>query len=412
MTENDPILDIDEILSEDAVVAMPPLYTEVETETEPAAENAPTPKKKRGFLIGLGVYFSILLILIGVAMWFLNGFLVDYEATIPSFALDQYVQWVQDKDYESIYDHAEFEETTLVTKDEYIAYLERIYAGTPNEITLRQRVSAQENIQEYSVYYDDKRMSIIYLSSREEEGKTRWQVTTKLVYQPELTLICGTDNQLLLNGEDISLLGFTPEEIQETVFSGAKDAAVYPTVYRYTLSGFLNEPRIEATSLNGSSCEVVRDENDPTLFRLKHPISAENKLQLEELATTAATTYAKFIAKDETRKNFLKLVYKDCAFYDTIRNFNNEWFNDHDSYEFKDLKVLNGFQYSDSDYTCEVTFRPVYTRKGKEIDARNAHYRVHFLRIDDQWLLTSLSIVADAGTTTDSDAATQTTTNQ
>lgn len=423
MNDFDPILAAEEILSENTTVVVAPSQ-ESEPFTVLSEEALPTPKKvkkKKGFLIGLGVYFAVLLVLIGVAMWFLHGHLVTYESSLPSTALNRYIELVKEKNFEAIYEQSGFEETLLNDKDEYLRYLENIYNGNPTEITLRRRASSVEGIEEYALYFDDKRMSILYLSGKEENGHASWQVTTKLVYQPDYTIICSADSEITVNGESISLLGFTPEEIQQDVFSGAKDPSVYPTIYQYTLSGFLNEPQIEAVNLNGEAYELVRDVKKPTVFRLKHPQSEEEKTVMDTTAINAATTYAKFIAKDATRKDFQKLVYKNCAFYDVISKFNNEWFNKHDSYEFKDVQVNNTFQFSDTDYRCDVTFQPVYKQHGKEIYAEPAHYRITFLFVEEQWLVTSLSIVNNdeapaTGSTTSSTTftsnTTTTTTNQ
>ena len=107
-------------------------------------------------------------------------------------------------------------------------------------------------------------------------------------------------------------------------------------------------------------------------------------------ATNAATTYAKFIARDANRNAILALVYKDTALYSALKNFSNYWFTPHDSYEFKDLKVFNHYQYTESDFTCEVSFQPVYYRKNKTFNWEPAHYRITFIKIEDTWKVVSL----------------------
>ncbi len=382
MNEQKEILE--NIRSEDAVVVMP------------AADDSPDMIKKKQrprFLIGLGIYFGIMLVIIGIALFFLNTFLTNYEAATPNAALNQYKEWVRQKDYEAIYKSSGFEETTLNTKDEYLQYLERLYGGDPKEITLRERISTDDTVKQYSLYYDEERVSILVLTQNSDHSG--WQVTTQLVYQEPFTIYAGTETRITINGEDIGLLGITTESAQETIFTGTENTTIYPAVNRYVLKDLLNPPEIEALTLSGESCTVLQDENDPYIFRIIHSPSEEEQKTQEELAKTVATTYAAFVARDASRTTLLKYVYKNSSFYQAIRNFSNSWFTAHESYEFKNVELINDIRYTDADFTCEVKFQPIYVRNGKNFEGEPAHYRMTFLKTENEWLLLSLTPVAD-----------------
>lgn len=398
MNESELIGGSHEIQIEDATVAIAPPQEEAES----SPPSPPKKKKKRFFGIGLLLYTLLLSGLIGGVLWFLNLQLAQYESTTPNAAFEQFSAWIRQNNFEAIFEHSDFETTPLNTKKEYLRYLEKVLGGDPTDITFRERVSANEEEKLYSLYFDDTRVGIVALVQKEN----RWQVNLQPVFLEEYTIIAGNDARISVNGVDISFLGLVGEEIQTTVFSGATVPSVYPRVYRYTLTGLLNEPTIEALSLNGESCPVVNDKNDPQTRLILHPSSQEEWDVKAAFATEGATTYAEFIARDATRTELSKLIYKETSLYKAIRNFSNQWFSSHDSYEFQDMKLYNDFSYTDSDFTCDVSFQPVYTKNGKVLESEEAHYRITMLYLEDQWKIISLTPVTSENTTSQSDVAT------
>ncbi len=401
MSEQELVVDTGVILSEDTTVTMPAL-----TDTPTESVQRKKKPKKRVFWIGFIIYTVLLCIAAGTVLWILNGALVDYEATTPNAALKQYTTWIREKNYEAIFEHSDFELSLLNTKEEYLKYLARVFDGNPKDITFRERVSLQPEEKLYSVYFDTTRVGIVSLSSRLMDGKTRWYVHLQPVFQNDYTLICDSNARITINGNELSLLGFEPEEIQANYFAGLEDASLYPTVYRYTVSGLLNEPSFEALSLDGTPCAITYDEAAAEQVRITHAYAAAETQAQQEFAVDAATTYAKFIARDATWAKIKPFIYKESALYDALRNFTNMWFTSHDSYKFNDLTVSAYSNFSDSDFTCEVKFQPVYTKNGRTFNGEPAHYRITALKFDGEWKVISLAPVLETETP-NTDTATQ-----
>lgn len=368
--------------AEDTVLEVP-IYPEMDA--EPLAAK---PVKKHRFLKGLSVYLAVWIVLIAVGLWFFYVYLDRYEAATPNAALNNYVKWIQTENYEAIIAASDFEETVLNTKEEFVKYLSRLFEGDTTTLAVRERVTSNDDRKEYSLYIEDKRVCGLSLIHNPKWGETAWSYVTEIQYQEPTVIYAADTVRLEINGTDVSLLGITGTPAADTILGSVDDPSALPCVYAYTLNDLLNPPTIEALTLGGDSCQVVMTADNT--YCVYTPTDEAVRTKHEELAKSTAFTYAAFVGKDAARSDVLKLVYKDSALYDTIRNFSNGWFTKHDSYEFKDVSITNYAQFTSTDFSCDVSFTPVYIRNNKKLENAPFHCRLSFVLMDDQWKLVSL----------------------
>ncbi len=385
--------------------------TVMEVPVYPESDSTPPPKKRKFGKI-LSIYFAVLMVLIVVALWFFYNHLQAYEAGTPSAALTNYLQWIQDGDYEAIYAASDFEETVLNTKEEFLKYLDRLYDGDLSTLSVREKVTSTEDRKDYTIYIDDKRVSNLTLIKNPEWGETAWNYITEVQYLPPVSIIAADNTRITVNGVDVSLLNLTNKSAQEAVWSGMSKADDLPAVYEYTLENLLNPPTVEALALSGDVCEVAQ--TSEYVYEIYHPVAEALRTEREELAQDTAFLYAKFVARDAEKNELLKLIHKDSDFYQTIRRFDNQWFTGHSSYEFSDVKLVAYSQFTSSDFACEVSFQPKYYLGKTEIVGTPFRCRVMFVQVEDDWKLVALTNIieesSDSDTTTDTSDATTTTT--
>ncbi len=378
-----------EIQAEDTVLDTP-AFLPVGEEPD---EVLPLPKIKRrkkrfSFWKAWSIYALLLLAVAAVALWFFHSYLEKYEAATPNAALDRYLAWVATEDYEAIFESSNFEETHLNTKAEYIQYLKSLYDNA-DDLSVRQQVTADESVLRYSLYSGSVKLSNILLARDPEGDGSSWYVTTEPQYQDAFTLIASDDVRVSVNGTEIHLLQLAGEEIQSEVFPAVEDAEItLPVLRRYTLEGLLNPPTVTALTLNGDECIVETKEQT---VRVLSPVTDTEKADLETLAIEAATTYAKFVARDASRTKLLEYVHPDSQLDQTIRNFSNVWFNTHEGYDFHDITVSSLSRYASTDFTCIVSFQPTYIFEGETVNAAPVNYCMTFLQTDGEWKLFSLT---------------------
>ncbi len=390
------------VQAEDTVIEVP-VYSE--------PPSAP-PTKKRKFIKILSIYFAVLMVLITVALWFFYNGLQAYEAETPSAALANYLQWIQDGDYEAIYAASEFEETVLNTKEEFLKYLGRLYDGDLSTLSVREKITSTKERKEYTVYIDNKRVSNLTLIKNPEWGETAWNYVTEIQYLPPVSIIAADNLRITVNGVDASLLNLPGKPAQETAWSGMKTTDDLPAVYEYTLENLLNPPTVEALALSGHVYEVTQTSD--YVYEIYQPVAEELRAEREELAQEAAFLYAKFVARDAEKNELLKLIHKDSELYQTIRRFDNQWFTGHYSYEFSDVKISAYSQFTSSDFACEVSFQPKYYVGKGPIDGTPFRCRVKFVQVKGDWKLVELTNIieesSNSDTTIDASAATTTAT--
>lgn len=387
------------IQAEDSVIEVP-VYPVETTDCKP--------RKKHAFWKVLTVYFALFIVLATVGLWFFYNYLKAFESATPTSALNTYIQWITDRDYEAIYETSDFEETILNTKDEFIKYLERLYKGDVSTLTAREKSGSSEERREYSLYIEGERVCGLTLLKNPEWGETAWNYVTEIQYQPTTSIYASDDMRITVNGVDLSLLNLPSTPAQTTVLGGADDAEALPPVSCYTVERLLNPPMIEALTLSGEACTVTKTEE--ASYHIFRPAVDALQAEHEELAKKTAFKYAEFVARDATRAELLKFVYKDSALYDTIWNFSNHWFTGHDSYKFNDVTISAYTQYTASDFSCEVSFQPVYTRKKHVIESTPFHCRLTFVLVNEEWKLLALTQIVTETESPDSTATTTETT--
>ncbi len=377
------------VQAEDTVIEVP-VYSESDTATPP---------KKRKFGKGLSIYFAVLIVLITVALWFFYNHLSAYEAATPSAALSNYLQWIQEGNYEAIYAASDFEETVLNTKEEFLKYLDRLYGGDLSTLSIREKVTSTDDRKDYTIYIDDKRVSNLTLIKNPEWGDTAWNYVTEIEYLPPVSVIAAENTRLTVNGVDVALLNLTSKPAQETVWSGMSKADDLPAVYAYTIENLLNPPAVEALTLSGDVCEVAQTSD--YVYEVYQPVAEALRTEREELAQDAAFLYAKFVARDAEKNELLKLIHKDSDLYQTIRRFDNQWFTGHYSYEFTDVKISAYSQFTSSDFACEVSFQPQYYVGNGPVEGTPFRCRVMFVHVKDDWKLVALTNIMEESSNSD-----------
>lgn len=373
------------ILAEDAELALPVI-------DEPALilpDPEPPKKKKRSFFWKAVSIYAVLLLAVGVvALWFFHTYLSTFEAGTTNAALRTYMEWVETENYEAIYEASGFKESGLNTKEQYLAYFKSLFSSA-EELTLREKVTVGDNTtKQYSLYSGNKKLTTLTASRSPEGDGSAWYISTAVTYQKPFKVIASDDMRLTVNGQDINLLSLPSKELGSTLFPAKEGATVaLPVIREYTLEGLLNPPDIRALTLSGENAAV---EIDGQTIRVLATDPDETIEANKTLATEAALTYAEFVSMDASRAQILKYIHKDSAFYETVRTYNNTWFGEHNTHEFRNVVTSDYYSYGSSDFSCTVSFQPFYTRGSRVIEGIPARFHMTFLRTDDGWKLFTL----------------------
>lgn len=364
-----------EVLVEDAVVEAVPI----------------SPKRKRRFWPWLCAYTVLLVAAsaFGLVQWYMH--LQAYEETVPNTMLTQFLEWIETDDYEALYACADYEETILNTKAEYLRYLERVYGNVEGTLSMRKLRDVSANEQEYAVYAGEEELAKAMVIKNPAWGETPWTIYT--VCQPieALSVIAEEDTRVSINGVELALLNLPPQAVQDIEFAGSSKTDVLPVIHRYTIEGLLNPPEITGLTLGGESCTVQAE--GETVYRVLHPITAQTQAMHEAVAQETAADYAAFTAKRLNSKALKKRLYEFGDLYKAVDTFTEFIKPTPSSYECGEMTVSEYRALTAVDFSCTVRFRPTLVQKGQKVTGNEVAYRLTFLSVEGNWKLLSLTDV-------------------
>ena len=384
MTQNTEITD--EVVS----TVIEPEEVQVEEVQVEALVSAP--RKKRRFWPWLCVYTVLLLAVAAFSLRQLHTYLQTYEAQTPNNTLTQFLNWIETENYEAMYAHADFEETVLNTKAEYLRYLGRTYTKTEGTLSLREQEGSSPDKQLFAVYAGETELSQVVLLKNPAWGETPFTIYTVCEPIEEVTIVTQADTRVSVNGMDLALLNLPAVEVQTTEFAGISEGVELPTVHQYTLKGLLNPPQIAGLTLGGETCTVQT--NGETAYYVSHPVSAEELQVQTELSKQVMNDYMQFTARRLSAREFKKYLYKPSELYHTISNFTEYIEPKPISFSCGQFSVSDYRSLTEQDFSCTVQFMQGMTQKRPEgtvaTDSLMA-YRLTFFKMEDEWKLLSVN---------------------
>ncbi len=386
MTQNTEFTD--EVVS---TVVEPETVEEVQVEEVQVEAVATAPRKKRRFWPWLCVYTVLLLAVAAFSLRQLHTYLQTYEVQTPNGTLAQFLNWIETENYEAMYAHADFEETVLNTKAEYLRYLERTYGEANGTLSLREKEDTSKDKQLYTVYAGETPLSEVVLLKNPAWGETPFTIYTVCKPIGDITIVTQADMRVSINGTDLALLNLPAQEVQATEWQGVPEGMELPTVHQYTIKGLLNPPQITGLTLGGESCTVQT--KDETVYYVSYSLSAEEN-ELHELAKQVMGDYMNFTARRLSAREFKKHLYKPSELYHAISNFEDFIEPKPLSFACGQFTVLDHVSLTGQDFSCTVQFMQGMTQKRPEgtlaTDTLVA-YRLTFFKMEEEWRLLSIS---------------------
>lgn len=368
------------------------LSQEVQVEEVQVEAVASAPQKKRRFWPWLCVYTVLLLAVATFSLRQLHIYLQTYEAQTPNGTLTQFLSWIETKNYEEMYAHADFEETVLNTKAEYLRYLERTYGEANGALSLREQESLSKDKQLYAVYAGEKSLAEVVLLKNPAWDEKPFTIYTVCKPIGDITIVTQADTRVSINGTDLALLNLPAQEVQTTEFKGIPEGVELPVVHQYTIKGLLNPPQMSGLTLGGETCTVQK--NGETVYYVSHPVSAEETQLQAELAKQVTNDYMEFTARRLTARELKKHVYKPSDLYHAISNFTDYIEPKPISFGCGQFTVSDHRSLTAQDFSCTVQFMQQMTQKKPEGTLASdglASYRLTFFKMEEEWKLLSVN---------------------
>ena len=344
------------------------------------------------------IYFVlILLCVIGICigMNVLNGVMKEYESTRPVHAAEEVAEIFERRDFAGIYpyDTAAAE----VAAGQSAQYVDFMNAHTQGKtFSWREAYSGRDDEKKYSVLFDDEKLATFTLAASgetSEHGYNYWKldsVESSVLPVTRYTITAPSDSVVTVDGRAL-----TQDDALETGLKTAC-AGMLPsdvpeaTRTQYFADVCFGEPAITVTDKYGAAQELTQD--DACAFSCELSENESLKPICEPNVIAVAQKLANFTSEDLSQNKMLKYVEKNSPAYKTIQEFDNQWCPAHIGYEFQDVQTSDYYDYSDSCFSCRISFKYVIHYEKADDNVYDTAYTLYFHKKDGSFKLYSFTM--------------------
>ncbi len=342
-------------------------------------------KKKMPFfykalITALAVGFSVVAVLI----FLLNGYLRDYEASLPDKVADKvFEDYFISENYSAIYDKMTNAKSEFETKESVVKYLNESEFLRGEELEYISVASdVGSDYLKYSVRADDPsyignsaapKINIASFLLKKSSKKSAngfalyelSEITLNTFPSMTVSVLVPIGYSAEINGKPMSDKYISGEPIETDSCNHMPEGVEGVKYNVYTFENLAKTPIFSAKSNSGISCEVNYDaERETYVTALAYNDGL--KEAFSEHVIEAAHRYAAFMQRDTTFAKVAEYLEKGTQLYDDIRKTPTNWVIDHDSYEFADTVASEFYSYDENTFSCRVKFTHILKRKRLE----------------------------------------------
>jgi len=349
--------------------------------------------KLNKFGVFLLAYSGILISIVIVLLFLLNGVLKDYEKSMPNNTMSQVEkEFTPDNIEQILTDNSvkinEFE--TISTIADYFKLKMQ-----DNEVTYKRKSGEYTNeTPVYLVKAGDATIAKVSLAENGENAHkfTEWKLGNisfdgYIDAQSDITITAPSAAVVKLNGVKINETYITQKDIKLDITKNVDAYVKAPTNVVYKVSGLMTQPKITA-SLNGVELVATVDgkvcnvnyPTDAALFEAQKPnINALNE------------AFGKYLINRGTLATLNKFLVGNAK--KNMSNIEATWaflYGKTYTYEFKNQSFTNMVKYSDDCFSCQ-TFYQLYVKWGDGEKTYDTSMSDTFIKINGNWVLADFS---------------------
>ena len=312
------------------------------------------------------IYFTVLALLLvaaGAGLFWLRGFLADYEAAQPKHAADAiYAQYYASGDFAELAKKCAGDDPFL-SPDALATYLTEACAGKELSWSSGTATDGQPT---YVVKAGDVKISSFTLRQKEEPGArfARYEADTfTCFYQTDTAAVVAPAGYTVsVNGIDLSKKYITEKDLPGEGDHLLPEGVAGVKYNRYEVTILSGAPIVTtASSPEGVPAPIAYDETEQVW---KASPLFDDSLEAEHAAFTieAVEAYARYMSADASFGAISGYFDPDSALYEDVRDTITYFVIDHDSVDFENAAASEFYGYSDDVFSCHVTLTQVLTQ--------------------------------------------------
>ncbi|MDO5449010.1 MAG: hypothetical protein Q4F70_05320 [Clostridia bacterium] len=310
-------------------------------------------KKKRSKFYT--IYFAVIIlffIALIVGSIILVGWLRSFEQSQPTTIVNSLIsEYITPAKYEKLQKNFDIEISEYETEEHLYSLLSENFDG--KKITISHSSLKPEGIDDaYIIKADDVKVLNVFLKKHKiGKGYDVDSIEISKNLLKTVTISAFKDTVVTVNGIEVAEDIRVDMELPELPKVDAKKLTPPQTI---TLSGMLSEAQEVAASKNGKDVEVTVN---GAAYSVAQNIDATVAKNVQDTAQNAAVAYAAYMQKDGSLGEVAKYTDTSTPFYKNVASTLIQFVKNHNGYKNSDMKVDTLVQYSDTLYSCRVSFK-------------------------------------------------------
>ncbi len=333
----------------------------------------------------LAIIILVLVLAIGVGASFLylqkaeNEF-AEAEKELPESAITAYLEKIQNKDFDGLYEDSLVVSKHINSKEAYIEKMESIYSGTG----VSSIEFASSGYNEYTLASNGKYLATVKLQQATDGS---YIASTVFSGDNNYVLEVPTGMTPVVNGITLDDSYKTESNIVASNFEGVSENSSAVRVDKYELNNLLTYPE-SITTAEDSSYIGIDDALSNTIY-----LGKANDA-LNDTFTSYAITCAKFPAKEASLGEVAAISVRNSDWYSRISGLQNNWFTTHSVSNFSNVQAFDVIQQSDDTAIGHVTF-DYYASNGEVDRTWHGGYQMTLINESGTWKIAGFGINID-----------------
>ena len=303
-----------------------------------------------------------------------------------------------EKHFDQLYAYEDSSLDYMETKEEYVAYLNRLTENAEIDCTLVR--SEQPDEQTYSVTADGKSFATFVLKKsgesefeilpmfgftlRAEEYELK-SIQTSILQLAAYEVTARDSDTVYVNGKALTA--------EQAISTGAKlfydghlpEGYPSPTLTTYRFTCALGEPEIRVVDASGSECELTKESDYTYSYQFQYA-DETMKPQFEANVLECAKDICLYTTNNQTQARVLKRMETGSKAAEAIKNIDAKWLTKADKKSFENEHTENYAMFGESIFCCDVHVDYNTVSRGVE-NSYPTSYRLYFKLVDGAWLI-------------------------
>lgn len=344
------------------------------------------------------IYFAVMLLCfaaLAIGLVTLHGVMEEYEQTRPVHFAQSIMDAVNQRDWSQVYEMDESaRKLRQETPEQYAQYMNELTQG--KTFTLKSVLSINDAERKYNILMDGQKFAEMVL---EPSGETtahdfeHWRlksISTTAFAASEYTVTAPADSVVYVNGQALTQADIIESGIATEADGNLPEGVPAPTLVKYGVYMSFGTPdSVTVTDKSGKAQEVTQLDERNWSCGLAYDDSI--KAQVEGEVVKWGRRIAAYTTGDYSKSDLSRACINPSPARTYIRNMENQWAAAHDGYDFQNIKTFDYYIYSDSCFSCKISFDYIVHYK-KQDKSYPTNYTLYFAKDGGQFKLYSFTM--------------------